>query len=234
MLRNFLRPPSQTAYGAREASQPRQASPCAGGAAAGMNPRLPQPVLVIVVNLLDQRQGRHLLVPEQVRRLELNGFGLAPRGKDHRFVPEHLLIDIQRCAQQRAKRRQSAQLEAWKVPEQFLFGGKPGMTIAYRCLDEVHVEAAGCRDRHQGIAARGAHRDRLEDLAGIDAERLRLVDRGVGLRVRDGLERDTVGSEMLRYLRHHPAPKSLRGTEHNADTPPRPRAVTGPAARYGA
>jgi hypothetical protein len=67
--------------------------------------------------MLDQRQGRHLLVPEQVRRLELNGFGLAPRGKHHRFVLEHLLIDVERCAQQRAKRRQGAQLEAWKVPQ---------------------------------------------------------------------------------------------------------------------
>jgi hypothetical protein len=54
----------------------------------------------------------------------------------------------------------------------------------------------------------GAHRDRLEDLAGIDAERPRLVDRGVGLRVADGLERDAAGLEMLGYLRHHPAPLS--------------------------
>src|SRR5947208_857107 len=80
------------------------------------------------------------------------------------------------------------------------------MTIGYRCLDEVHVEATGCRDRHQGIAASDAHRDRLENLAGIDAERPRFVDRGVGLLVRDGLERDAVVFEMLRYLRHHPAP----------------------------
>src|SRR5213595_3292438 len=80
------------------------------------------------------------------------------------------------------------------------------MTIAYRCLDQMHVEAAGCRDRHQGIAARDAHRDRLENLAGIDAERPGLGDRGVGLLVRDGRERDAVGFEMLRYLRHHPAP----------------------------
>src|SRR6266700_2377948 len=80
------------------------------------------------------------------------------------------------------------------------------MTIAHRCLDEVHVEATGCRDRHQGIAARDAHRDRLENLAGIDAERPRLVDRGVGLLVRDGLEPDAVGLEILSYLRHRPAP----------------------------
>ena len=64
--------------------------------------------------LLDQRQGRHLLVLEQVRRLDLNRFGLAPGGKDHRFVLEHLLIDVERCAQQRAKRRQGAQLDAGK------------------------------------------------------------------------------------------------------------------------
>src|SRR5215467_3120444 len=102
------------------------------------------------------------------------------------------------------------------------------MTVAHRCLDQVHVEAAGCRDRHQGIAAGDAHRDRLEDLAGIDAERPRLVDRGVGLLVRDGLERDAVGLEMLGYLRHHPTPLFRRGTEHNADTPSRPTAVTGP------
>src|SRR5438876_44244 len=93
------------------------------------------------------------------------------------------------------------------------------MTIADRCLDEVHVEAAGCRDRHQGIAARDAHRDRLENLAGIDAERPGLSDRGVALLVRDGLERDAAGCEMLRYLRHHLTPDLARGTEHSADTP---------------
>ena len=38
-------------------------------------------------------------------RLELNGFGLAPCGKDHLFVLEHLLVDVERCAQQRAERR---------------------------------------------------------------------------------------------------------------------------------
>ena len=80
------------------------------------------------------------------------------------------------------------------------------MAIADRCLDEMQVEATGCRDRHQGVAARDAHRDRLENLAGIDAEGPGLGDRGVGLLVRDGLERDAVGFEMLRYLCHHPAP----------------------------
>jgi hypothetical protein len=85
--------------------------------------------------MLDQRQGRHVLVLEQVRRPDLNGFGLAPRGKDHRFVLEHLLIHVQRCAQQRAERRQGAQLDAWKVPSQLLFGGQPDMTIAWtRCV----------------------------------------------------------------------------------------------------
>src|SRR5947207_12371687 len=83
----------------------------------------------------------------------------------------------------------------------------------------MHVEAAGCRDRHQGIAARDAHRDRLENLAGIDAERPGLSDRGVALLVRDGLERDAAGCEMLRYLRHHLTPDLARGTEHSADTP---------------
>src|SRR5262249_47867998 len=85
-----------------------------------------------------------------------------------------------------------------------------------------------CRDRHQGIAARGAYRDRLDNLAGIDAERPRLVDRGVGLPVRDGLERDTMGFEILRYPRHHPNPLSPGGIEHNAATPSRPMAVTRP------
>src|SRR5215510_14185844 len=74
-------------------------------AAAGAGPRLPQPVLVILVGMLDQRQGRHLLVLEQVRRPDLNGFGLAPCSEDHRFVLEQLLIDVERRAQQRAERR---------------------------------------------------------------------------------------------------------------------------------
>src|SRR5215469_4237112 len=84
------------------------------------------------------------------------------------------------------------------------------MTIAHRCLDEMHVEAAGCRDRHQGIAASAAHRDRLENLAGVDAERPRLGDGGVGLLVRDRRVRDAVGFEMLRYPCHHPAPLLAR------------------------
>ena len=67
-------------------------------AAGGADPWLPQPVLAILASMLDQRQGRHLLVLEQVRRLDLNGFGLAPGGKDHRFVLEHLLIDVEGCA----------------------------------------------------------------------------------------------------------------------------------------
>src|SRR5438874_753567 len=107
------------------------------------------------------------------------------------------------------------------------------MTIAYRYLDQLHVEATGCRDRHQGIAARDAHRDRLDNLAGLDAKRPRLVDRGVGLPVRDRRERDPLSFEMLRYLRHHPTPASRQGTEHNADTPTRPMAVTGPPGAAG-
>jgi len=67
-------------------------------AAGGADPWLPQPVLAVLVRVLDQRPGRHLLVLEQVRRLDLNRFGLAPCGKDHRFVLEHLLIDVEGCA----------------------------------------------------------------------------------------------------------------------------------------
>ena len=67
-------------------------------AAGGADLWLPQPVLVVVVRVLGQRQGRHLLVLEQVCRLDLNGSGLAPGGKDHRFVLEHLLIDVEGCA----------------------------------------------------------------------------------------------------------------------------------------
>ena len=63
-------------------------------AAAGAGLPLPQPVLVVLVRMLDQRQGHRLLVLEQVRRPDLNGFGLAPCGKDHRFVLEQLLIDV--------------------------------------------------------------------------------------------------------------------------------------------
>src|SRR6266566_3628045 len=104
------------------------------------------------------------------------------------------------------------------------------MTIAHRCLDEMHVEATGCRDRHQGIAARDAHRDRLENLAGVDAERPRLADRGVGLLVRDGLERDAVGLEMLCYPRHHPAPHLVG---EPIITPIRPRGPGQLPARRG-
>src|SRR5437762_13330098 len=108
------------------------------------------------------------------------------------------------------------------------------MAIACRCLDEMHVEATGCRDRHQGIAARDAHRDRLENLAGIDAERPRLADRGAGLLVHDGRERDAAGFEMLRYLRHHPAPHLAGEPSISPIRPSRPMAVTGPAGAAGA
>jgi hypothetical protein len=61
---------------------------------------LPHPVLVILVSMLDQRHGGYLLVLDQIRRPDLNGLGLAPRGKDHPFMLEHLLIEVERCAQQ--------------------------------------------------------------------------------------------------------------------------------------
>src|SRR5439155_11917738 len=85
----------------------------------------------------------------------------------------------------------------------------------------------------QGIAARDAHRDRVENLAGVDAEGPGLGDRGVGLLVRDVLERDAVGLEMFCYLRHHHAPH-LAGEP--IITPIRPRGpwqVTGPPGRPG-
>ena len=83
------------AHDAREASPGKRAF-YAGGAAAGRDPWLPQPVLAILLSVLDQWQGGHLLVLEQVRRADLNRFGPAPCGKDHRFVLEHLLIDVER------------------------------------------------------------------------------------------------------------------------------------------
>jgi hypothetical protein len=90
----------------------------------GIDPWLPSPVLVIVVSMLDQWQGGHLLVLKQISRLELNRFGLAPGGKDHRFVLEHLLVDVERCAQQRAKRRQGARLLATR-PRSANASGEP-------------------------------------------------------------------------------------------------------------
>src|SRR5438105_12279725 len=108
------------------------------------------------------------------------------------------------------------------------------MAIAHRCLGEMDVEAAGCRDRHQGVAARDAHRDRLENLAGIDAEGPGLGDRGVGLLVRDVPERDAAGFEMLRYPRHHPTPHLAGEPIITRIRPSRPMAVTGPPGAAGA
>src|SRR5262249_22417595 len=102
------------------------------------------------------------------------------------------------------------------------------MTIAHRCLDEMQVEATGCRERHKGIAASDAHRDRLENLAGIDAERARLGHRGVGLLVRDGREPDAVGLEMLRYPRHRPAPLVAREPSITRIPPRDPWQVSAP------
>ena len=44
--------------------QPGKRALYAGGAAAGIDLWLPQPVLAVLVSVLDQRQGRHLLVLE--------------------------------------------------------------------------------------------------------------------------------------------------------------------------
>jgi hypothetical protein len=38
---------------------------------------------------------------------------------------------------------------------------------------------------------------------------------------------------MLGYLRHHPAPSSRQGTEHNADTPPAAHGSYRPAGAAG-
>src|SRR5207244_6278604 len=71
---------------------------------------------------------------------------------------------------------------------------------------------------------------RLENLAGVDAERPGLADRGVGLLVHDGLERHAAGLEMLCYLRHHPTPH-LAGEP--IITPIRPRGPWQLPARRG-
>jgi len=108
------------------------------------------------------------------------------------------------------------------------------MTIAHRFLDQMHVQATGCRDRHQGIAATEAHRDRLEHLAGLDAQRPRLIDRGSGLLVRDGLEPDAVGLPMAGCW---PAGSGRRprgrGGAPRTLPPRRPGGIEGAYRRYG-
>src|SRR5260370_23729541 len=114
--------------GRRRGASPGRRARYADGAAAGTDPWLPRPVLAVLVRMLDQWLGRHLLVPGQVRRPDLDGFGLGPCGEDHRFVLEHLLAGVERCARQRAKRRQRAPLDAREGPEQPPVGCQPDMT----------------------------------------------------------------------------------------------------------
>lgn len=71
-----------------------------GYVVCGRDRWLAQPVLVVLVGMLDQRHGGYLLVLDQIRRPDLNGLGLASCGKDHPFMLEQLLIEVERCAQQ--------------------------------------------------------------------------------------------------------------------------------------
>jgi len=77
------------------------------------------------------------------------------------------------------------------------------MVVAQRLVDELQIQPACGRDDHQHIAGPGAHRQRLEHLIGVDAERARLVDGGVGLTVREHVERGTTLLEVLGDDRHH-------------------------------
>ena len=60
--------------------------------------------------------------------------------------------------------------------------------VGQRVADQVQVQPAGGWDDRQHIAGPGADRERLEHLAGVDAQRPGLVSGGVGLPVGEQLE----------------------------------------------
>jgi hypothetical protein len=65
---------------------------------------------------------------------------------------------------------QRAQLVVGEVAAELLLAGPAGMVVAQHLAYKTSIQPARGRDDHQHIAGPGAHRQRLEHLAGIDAD----------------------------------------------------------------
>jgi hypothetical protein len=136
-------------------------------------------------------------------------------------VLEHRRIDVHLAAQQGPQRGQGAQLVAGEVAAKLLLAGQAGLVVAQRLAGQVQVQPTGGWDDRQRIAGPGADRQRLEDLAGVDAQRSGLVGGGVGLAVGEQLEG---AAPLLQVL----------GDGRHDMPPPRPRAGGGHLDAFGA
>jgi len=88
-------------------------------------------------------------------------------------MPQHLRVDVHLGADQGAKRWQGAQLVAAEVAAKLLLGGKASVVIAQGLAGQVQIQPARSGDDHERIAGSGAHHQRLQHLAGVDAKRAR-------------------------------------------------------------
>jgi hypothetical protein len=75
--------------------------------------------------------------------------------------------------------------------------------VGQRLPDQVQVQPPGDWDDHQRIAGPGADRERLEHLAGVDAQRPCFVGGGVGLPVGEQLEGAAPLLQVFGHGRHH-------------------------------
>jgi hypothetical protein len=87
--------------------------------------------------------------------------------------------------------------------------------VGQRLPDQVQVQPPGDWDDHQRIAGPGADRERLEHLAGVDAQRPCFVGGGVGLPVGEQLEGAAPLLQVFGHGRHHQPPPRPRAAAAN-------------------
>jgi hypothetical protein len=88
------------------------------------------------------------------------------------------------------------------VPAKLLLAGQTGPAITERLAGQVEVQPTPGGNDHQRLPGPGPHRQGLEHLADLDAERPRLIDRRLGLSMRDHLEDVASLLEVLGDDRH--------------------------------
>ena len=128
--------------------------------------------------------------PHEIRACDANRLVVRPRLEHDRLSSGEPLVDHHRVASLPADGRHGAELELAVVALERVLGR------------EVHLLRARSEEAAElaDVAARQRDDDRLRHVGGIEAERLRLRERGLRMTVRQELERDALRLEHGRQI----------------------------------